>query len=305
MPEIGDDDFHVKTIDMGKFNTINLQKALAESMRELMGEEYGETAGSEPETYASDEEILEKEPIYEEEYPEEYYEEGYYEDGAYAEEEYTSEGYEEQEGYEEEYYEEVAEEEYYEEYGEEPIYEEDSDVAYEEKEAEFEEEQIREIERVLLLKTIDRKWMDHIDDMEQLRQGIGLQSYGQKNPLVEYKMIGYDMFGEMTKGIAENAWFQFTEDSLSRIKPYGTKFFMQTKLLSIGKKGIRVQHVKTGKEKCLAVDYVVLAMGVAPNSELKEQLEKRGIRCALVGDACRGGTIGNATQSAFHTALAI
>ena len=74
---------------------------------------------------------------------------------------------------------------------------------YEAKEAEFEEkEQIREAERVVLLKVIDRKWMDHIDDMDQLRQGIGLQSYGQKNPLVEYKMIGYDMFGEMTEGIA-------------------------------------------------------------------------------------------------------
>ena len=74
---------------------------------------------------------------------------------------------------------------------------------YEAKEAEFEEEeQIREIERVILLKVIDRKWMDNIDDMEQLRQGIGLQSYGQKNPLVEYKMIGYEMFGEMTEAIA-------------------------------------------------------------------------------------------------------
>ena len=73
---------------------------------------------------------------------------------------------------------------------------------YEEKESEFEEEQIREIERVILLKVIDRKWMDHIDDMDQLRQGIGLQSYGQKNPLVEYKMLGYEMFGEMTEAIA-------------------------------------------------------------------------------------------------------
>ena len=70
------------------------------------------------------------------------------------------------------------------------------------KEAEFDEEQIREIERVVLLKVIDRKWMDHIDDMDQLRQGIGLQSYAQKNPLVEYKMLGYDMFGEMTEGIS-------------------------------------------------------------------------------------------------------
>ena len=76
---------------------------------------------------------------------------------------------------------------------------------YEEKEAEFpEEEQIRELERVVLLKVIDQKWMDHIDDMDQLRQGIGLQAYGQRDPLVEYKMTGYEMFGEMTNAIAEN-----------------------------------------------------------------------------------------------------
>ena len=76
--------------------------------------------------------------------------------------------------------------------------------AYEDKEAEFPEpEQIREMERVVLLKVIDAKWMDHIDDMDQLRQGIGLQAYGQRDPLVEYKMMGYDMFGEMTNAIAE------------------------------------------------------------------------------------------------------
>ena len=75
---------------------------------------------------------------------------------------------------------------------------------YESKEAEFAEaEAIRELERVILLKSIDRKWMDHIDDMEQLRQGIGLQAYGQKDPLVEYKMAGYDMFDEMTQNIRE------------------------------------------------------------------------------------------------------
>ena len=73
---------------------------------------------------------------------------------------------------------------------------------YEAKEAEFEEEQIRELERVILLKVIDTKWMVHIDDMDQLRQGIGLQSYGQKNPLIEYKNIGFDMFGDMTDEIA-------------------------------------------------------------------------------------------------------
>ena len=76
--------------------------------------------------------------------------------------------------------------------------------AYEEKEAEFPEaEQLREMERVVLLKAIDTRWMDHIDDMDQLRQGIGLQEYGQRDPMVEYKMMGYDMFGEMTNSIAE------------------------------------------------------------------------------------------------------
>ncbi len=76
---------------------------------------------------------------------------------------------------------------------------------YEMKEAEFPEpEAVRELERVVLLKTIDRKWMDHIDDMDQLRQGIGLQAYGQRDPLVEYKMSGYDMFDNMIANIQED-----------------------------------------------------------------------------------------------------
>ena len=76
---------------------------------------------------------------------------------------------------------------------------------YEAKEAEFpEQEQIREIERVILLKVIDHKWMDHIDDMDQLRQGIGLQSLGQKDPLLEYKFQGFDMFEAMTDAIRED-----------------------------------------------------------------------------------------------------
>ncbi|MCI8773623.1 MAG: preprotein translocase subunit SecA [Lachnospiraceae bacterium] len=75
---------------------------------------------------------------------------------------------------------------------------------YESKEAEFPEpEAIREIERVILLKVIDRKWMDHIDDMDQLRQGVGLQAYGQRDPLVEYKLNGYEMFDDMTQNIKE------------------------------------------------------------------------------------------------------
>ncbi len=76
---------------------------------------------------------------------------------------------------------------------------------YEAKEAEFPEaEAVRELERVVLLKTIDKKWMAHIDDMEQLRQGIGLQAFGQRDPLVEYKLQGFDMFGAMTEAIAED-----------------------------------------------------------------------------------------------------
>lgn len=76
---------------------------------------------------------------------------------------------------------------------------------YESKEAEFPEpEALREIERVILLKVIDRKWMDHIDDMDQLRQGVGLQAYGQRDPLVEYKLSGYEMFDGMTDSIRED-----------------------------------------------------------------------------------------------------
>ncbi len=75
---------------------------------------------------------------------------------------------------------------------------------YEEKEAEFPEaEQLRELERVILLKVIDQKWMDHIDDMDQLRQGIGLQAYGQRDPKVEYKMQAYEMFDAMIAAIQE------------------------------------------------------------------------------------------------------
>ena len=76
---------------------------------------------------------------------------------------------------------------------------------YEEKETEFpQEEQIRELERVILLKVINQKWMDHIDDMDQLRQGIGLQAYGQRDPKVEYKMAAYDMFNEMIASIQQD-----------------------------------------------------------------------------------------------------
>jgi preprotein translocase subunit SecA len=76
---------------------------------------------------------------------------------------------------------------------------------YESKESEFPEpEALRELERVVLLKVIDRKWMNHIDDMDQLRQGIGLQAYGQRDPVVEYKMNGYEMFDSLISNIQED-----------------------------------------------------------------------------------------------------
>ena len=80
---------------------------------------------------------------------------------------------------------------------------EETVALYEQKEKEFEDFDLREIERIILLKVIDRKWMDHIDDMDQLREGIGLQAYGQRDPVVEYRMAGFEMFNEMTKAIQE------------------------------------------------------------------------------------------------------
>ena len=80
---------------------------------------------------------------------------------------------------------------------------EETVALYEQKEKEFEDFDLREIERIILLKVIDRKWMDHIDDMDQLREGIGLQAYGQRDPVVEYRMAGFEMFNDMTKAIQD------------------------------------------------------------------------------------------------------
>lgn len=75
---------------------------------------------------------------------------------------------------------------------------------YEAKETEFGEEVMRELERRVLLKTVDEKWMDHIDDMDQLKYGIGLRAYGQRDPVIEYKREGFDMFDEMIKNIQQD-----------------------------------------------------------------------------------------------------
>lgn len=78
---------------------------------------------------------------------------------------------------------------------------EEAVVIYGEKEIEIEKERMREIERVIMLRVIDQKWMDHIDDMDQMRQGISLRAYAQRDPLLEYKFVGYDMFQELSQNI--------------------------------------------------------------------------------------------------------
>jgi preprotein translocase subunit SecA len=75
---------------------------------------------------------------------------------------------------------------------------------YERKEAEITPERMREIERIIMMESVDRRWMNHIDEMDQMRQGIGLRSFAQRDPLVEYKQIGYDMFQEMSDGIQQD-----------------------------------------------------------------------------------------------------
>ncbi len=75
---------------------------------------------------------------------------------------------------------------------------------YEAKEAEIGEKQLREIERIIILRTVDSKWIDHLDAMEQLKEGVRLRGYAQKDPVVEFRMESYDVFNEMTAGIAEN-----------------------------------------------------------------------------------------------------
>ncbi|MBQ9227908.1 MAG: FAD-dependent oxidoreductase [Eubacterium sp.] len=110
---------------------------------------------------------------------------------------------------------------------------------------------------------------------------------------------------EMADKVAGAAWFQFVDDSMSRIKPYGTRFMLSTKLVSIEEHGVTVEDAKTGVQQTVDADYVVLSMGVRPNNALREALEAAGIKTVTVGDADRGGTIGNATQSAFHKAMVL
>ena len=81
------------------------------------------------------------------------------------------------------------------------ILKEKAHTKYKEKEIEIEKEQLREIERIVMLKVVDQKWMDHIDNMDELRKGIGLQGWGQKDPVVQYRIVGTEMFDEMIEAI--------------------------------------------------------------------------------------------------------
>ena len=110
---------------------------------------------------------------------------------------------------------------------------------------------------------------------------------------------------EMADSIAGSAWFQFVDDSLSRIKPYGTEFLLGTKLEEIEDGSVTVSSDKGRKTQIIPVDTVVLAMGVRPQNALEKELKEKGINAVCVGDAAKGGTIGNATQSAFKTAMSI
>lgn len=111
---------------------------------------------------------------------------------------------------------------------------------------------------------------------------------------------------EMADEIAGGkAWFQFVDDSMSRIRPYGTEFMLGTKLEEIEDGSVTVKSADGRKTQIVPCDAVVLAMGVKPVNALEKQLKEKGINAVCVGDASHGGTIGNATQSAFHTAMSI
>ncbi|MBR5427163.1 MAG: FAD-dependent oxidoreductase [Clostridia bacterium] len=108
---------------------------------------------------------------------------------------------------------------------------------------------------------------------------------------------------EMADTVAPGAWFQFVDDSLSRIKPHGTKIMTGTALSAIGTDHITVMDVKTKKRSFIPADNVVLAMGVRPENSLEKELDGLGVKTLCVGDAAKGGTIGNAVHDAFSKAM--
>ena len=110
---------------------------------------------------------------------------------------------------------------------------------------------------------------------------------------------------EMAKTVAPGAWFQFVDDSMSRIEPYGTKFLLNTALCAIAEGKITVLDQKRKERSLLPVDAVVLAMGVRPNNKLETQLAAMGVQVVAVGDASKGGTIGHAVHDAFSKAMMI
>ena len=111
---------------------------------------------------------------------------------------------------------------------------------------------------------------------------------------------------EMAGEIAPGAWFQIIDDEMERLKDTGTVFETGTKLLAVEEDGVRVQDMKTGEERKIPADYLVMALGVRPAGQLKGELEKLQVeRIYPVGDAAKGGTIADACHSAYDTVMAI
>lgn len=118
---------------------------------------------------------------------------------------------------------------------------------YDKREKEIGEETMRELERVIMLKVVDQKWMDHLDDMDRLRDGIGLRAYGQRDPLVEYKIEGYDMFQEMIHSIQEDTVTLLYHVKVE--KPPEREQVAKPTLTSHGGEGSKPQTVKRAGKK--------------------------------------------------------
>lgn len=128
----------------------------------------------------------------------------------------------------------------------------DAKEVYQKKEEEVQPERMRELERVILLKMIDQKWMNHIDDMDQMRQGISLRAYAQRDPIVEYKFVSFDMFDELTANIQEDTVkglfnIRVVQDPPEREQVVKVMFTNRDD--SAGKKPVKRQESKIGRNE--------------------------------------------------------
>ena len=123
---------------------------------------------------------------------------------------------------------------------------------YESRESEFTPEEMRELERIILLRIVDQKWMDHIDDMDQMRQGINLQAYAQRDPLVQYKFISYDMFEEMSNNIQNDtvkSLFNVRKTAAPAKREQVAKEMFTNKDESLEKEPVRKKGLKVGRNE--------------------------------------------------------